>query len=155
MMSSWPSTSLLSSASRPRIYWLREKVDRPTSSWKEHHPNGRWVNDIQQNFEMAGRDWLCGFLKRHPRLSFRTPEATALSRLTGFNRVQVGRFYDNSATMMEKNKYPAERIYSMDETGFSTCTNKKEKLLGKKGGKQNPLRGILSPGGRKKYSESE
>ena len=85
---------------------------------------------------MAGRDWLYGFLKRHPGLSFRTPEPTALSRLTGFNRVQMGRFYDNLETMMEKHEYPPKRVYNMDKTGFSTCASKKEKVLAKKVVKQ-------------------
>jgi len=42
---------------------------------------------------MAGEDWAAGFLKRNPELSLRCPEPTSLSRLSGFNWVQVNRFY--------------------------------------------------------------
>nr|KAI8769882.1 jerky protein homolog-like [Biomphalaria glabrata] len=37
---------------------------------------------------MAGRDWLYGFLTRHPRLSIFKPQSFSISRLVGFNRPQ-------------------------------------------------------------------
>ncbi|ESO12383.1 hypothetical protein HELRODRAFT_158893 [Helobdella robusta] len=44
--------------------------------------------------KMAGIDWMYGFLKRHPTLSIRKPEAINLSRLVGFNKEQVKIFFD-------------------------------------------------------------
>jgi len=41
----------------------------------------------------AGRDWTMSFMKRYPELSLRRPEATSTSRLSRFNKVQVGRFF--------------------------------------------------------------
>jgi hypothetical protein len=50
-------------------------------------------NELNHPFNVekgtAGKDWIAGFLRRHPNISFRTPEATSLSRATGFNQVQV------------------------------------------------------------------
>ena len=37
--------------------------------------------------QKTGKDWLAAFLKRHPELSIRQPEATSLNRATGFNKV--------------------------------------------------------------------
>jgi len=65
----------------------------------------------------AGKDWISGFLRRHPNISFRTPEATSLSRATGFNQVQVQRFYSNLRKVLEDEKLSAQQIYNVDETG--------------------------------------
>ena len=35
---------------------------------------------------MAGRDWYYGFLKRHPNLALRQPEAVSLNRSIGFRK---------------------------------------------------------------------
>ena len=52
--------------------------------------------NIQHRFNteirMAGYDWLCGFLSRHPELSIRKPEATNIARDVGFNKAQVQKF---------------------------------------------------------------
>ena len=45
--------------------------------------------------QMAGFDWLHGFLKRSNELGLRMPEATSLSRATGFNVTNVFQFFDN------------------------------------------------------------
>ena len=42
--------------------------------------------------QMAGEDWLRLFIKRHPTLSIRTPQATSLTRATSFNRHNVTLF---------------------------------------------------------------
>jgi hypothetical protein len=42
----------------------------------------------------AGRKWLRSFLKRHPILSVRTPEAISAARMKGFTSKNVARFFD-------------------------------------------------------------
>lgn len=87
-------------------------------------------------YEKAGDDWLQSFLSRHNAITLRTPEATSVARAKGFNRHEVGRFYDNLESLIDKCNIDASRFYNMDETGISTTTNKPPKVLSIKGKKQ-------------------
>ncbi|XP_037292427.1 uncharacterized protein LOC119188654 [Manduca sexta] len=87
-------------------------------------------------YEKAGDDWLSSFLSRHNQISLRTPEATSVARAKGFNRREVGRFYENLEALTAKHDIDASRLYNMDETGISTTTNKPPKVLSTKGKKQ-------------------
>ncbi|GBP20713.1 Mariner Mos1 transposase [Eumeta japonica] len=64
------------------------------------------------------------------------PEATSVARAKGFNRHEVGRFYENLEALTEKYNIDASSLYNMDETGISTTTNKPPKVLSAKGKKQ-------------------
>jgi hypothetical protein len=96
-------------------------------------------NKIQHPFNVekqcAGKDWLAGYLKRNPTVSFRTPEATSLSRPTGFNETEVKKFFTNLHSVMEKETFSADRIYNVDEAGISTV-QRPGKILTAKGSKQ-------------------
>ena len=46
------------------------------------------------NSQLAGKDWLKSFRKRHPELSVRTPEATSAARVQAFNKHNVDLFYN-------------------------------------------------------------
>ncbi|KAG8235680.1 hypothetical protein J437_LFUL014023 [Ladona fulva] len=55
-------------------------------------------NGLPHNFNvekgMAGKKWLYAFMKRHPKLSCRQPEATSMARAKGFNKQKVYAFFD-------------------------------------------------------------
>lgn len=97
------------------------------------------ANHIEHRFDksckMAGRDWLDGFLKRHPHLVVRQSAATSLARAMGFNRPQVDRFYKNLKELYVMYKFKPNRIYNVDETGISTVPKKTPKVITTKGKK--------------------
>lgn len=63
----------------------------------------------------AGPDWLSGFLKRHPCLSIRVPEATSLARMTAFNPNTVKLFMDKLETVKSRHHFTPDRIFNLDE----------------------------------------
>lgn len=75
---------------------------------------------------MAGKDWVRSFCIHY--LSTRVPENTSLARASGFNKVQVDRFF-NKKEIIEERKVPAHRIYNMDESGILTVPNKMPKVI--------------------------
>ena len=85
--------------------------------------------------QKAEKGWLAVFLKRHPELSIRQPEATNLNRATGFYKVQVNRFFNLLKSVLEKNVITPNMIYNVDETVI-TCVQKPGKVTAKKGTKQ-------------------
>ena len=93
---------------------------------------------VKHNFnketQMAGEDWAVGFRKRN-KISLRKPSPTSISRILGFNKDELDLFFKNLNSVMDKYKFPAARVFNMDETGISTV-QKPGQILGPKGQKQ-------------------
>jgi hypothetical protein len=85
---------------------------------------------------LAGKDWLYGFLNRHPDLRLRQPEGTSLNRIGGFNKEETTLFYSNLKTLMKKFNFKPHRIFNVDETGVTTVQKKCPKVYGRKGAKK-------------------
>lgn len=96
-------------------------------------------NKLKHKFDkvsqMAGKDWYYGFIKRHPNISLRKPEATSLNRITAFNEVEVKIFFDNLEILQRTHHFDADHIYNIDETGISNV-QKNSRILALKGQKQ-------------------
>ena len=86
--------------------------------------------------QSAGKKWYSLFMKRHPNLSLRQPEATSLARAKGFNKDRVKEFFDILETLVLDNNIDASRLYNVDETGLSTVQRKPRKILALKGKQQ-------------------
>ena len=93
-------------------------------------------NQFNINKKKAGSDRFNCFLKRHPELSLHQPEATSLPQATGFNQVQVGKFYNNLKQLKTEKNIPVARIYNVDESGISTVTKATNQIVASKRMKQ-------------------
>lgn len=96
------------------------------------------ANKISNRFGMksgkacVGYDFAKNFLDRH-KLSLRTPQSTSIARIMGFNKTQVGRFFDNLANVYQKYGFKPQQIFNVDETGVSTVPESKTKVISPKG----------------------
>lgn len=87
--------------------------------------------------KMAGKDWFYNFLRRQGTLSVRTPQATSISRMVGFNRPKVDlffRIYEDELHRLGENVDPT-RLWNMDEVGVQNV-QKPNKIVGSKGKRQ-------------------
>ncbi|XP_045449069.1 uncharacterized protein LOC123657592 [Melitaea cinxia] len=113
-------------------------------------------NHIENQFNtqtgMAGEDWLSGFLKRHPKLSFRRPESTSAARAMAFNKIAVNEFFTLLERVVEEHGLTADGIYNVDETAVSTVPKSQSKILSLKGQKQV---GCLSSAERRQLVTAE
>ena len=95
-------------------------------------------NNFNQASQRAGKDWLNGYLKRHPAISMRIPEPTSIQRAMGFNKPKVDRYMKLlEATIFDESGNRAineGNIFNVDESGFTIC-HKPGKVLAKKGKK--------------------
>ncbi len=85
--------------------------------------------------ECAGKDWYLGFMKRHPDLSLRIPQARSLHRAQCFNKPAVKLFFQNLEEALTKFPSLADgtRIFNLDETNTTTVPTKCAKVVAEKG----------------------
>lgn len=96
--------------------------------------NNKKIPQSWVDAEMAGFEWLRSFRKRHQAISLRKPEACSLARATAFNRHNIGLFYGNLKSAMERHTSFADgtRLYNLDETS-TTTVQRPGKVLARKG----------------------
>ncbi|KAB0790887.1 hypothetical protein PPYR_03745, partial [Photinus pyralis] len=102
-------------------------------AFKYARANEKKMHTTWNEEEIAGEEWMRGFLKRHGDLSVRKPEATSLSRMTSFNRSNVGLFFNHIKEVHRKyGPIAPDKIWNLDETGLSTVQGQ-SKIIAPKG----------------------
>jgi hypothetical protein len=98
----------------------------------------RFHNGFNVEARKAGHDWFKAFLVRNPDISIRSPEATSIGRLAGFNQPQVDRFFQLLSHVMIRHNFSASRIFNCDESGIPTVPTKLPKVVAMKGARRIP-----------------
>lgn len=122
-------------ATAAKLHYGLSKYDTKKLAFRFAKANGKNLPESWIKSEAAGKDWMIGFLRRHPALSLRKPEATSISRSTSFNRSNVMSFFNNLKDCLSRYKFDPSRIYNLDETGNSTV-HVPPKVIAAKGEKQ-------------------
>lgn len=86
--------------------------------------------------ETAGKKWLRNFLRRHPELSVRSPQAISNARVRGFNQENVAAFFELYEKELQKINFEPHRLFNVDETGITIVQHKRSKITSAKGKKQ-------------------
>jgi hypothetical protein len=100
-------------------YGLTRKMARQLAYDYAAINNSTWPSSWDSN-QMAGKEWYIKFMRRHPDLSLRKPEATSLARCSSFNKHNVSQFYKNLDEVYKEYKFGPEDVYNCDETGVTT-----------------------------------
>ncbi|XP_050498219.1 uncharacterized protein LOC126879210 [Diabrotica virgifera virgifera] len=87
-----------------------------------------------------GRSWFQGFLKRHPKIKERYPEAVSKAR-AAVTQDRIEAWFDEIQLFLEEDRYDEilldpTRVFNADEAGFCLCP-KSEKVLGPVGYKED------------------
>lgn len=91
---------------------------------------------FNMKLELAGKDWLQGFMQRHPQLTLRKPEHTSRARALGFNKKSVSEFFELLENTVKKHNITPDCMYNVDETPVSTVPKGTAKVLAARGQKQ-------------------
>jgi len=95
-------------------------------------------NPFNENRKCAGKAWFVSFMKRHPQLSERKPQALNEARARKLNRSSVEHHFKTlkSVMMIADVENNPERIYNVDEKGIRLCQHKSFRVVAKRGTKR-------------------
>ena len=78
--------------------------------------------------------WFDQFIRRHPTLTIHKSSGTSYSK--GFNKDSMSAFYNILENIYKKHNYNPDRIFNVDEIGFSVVQSEFPHIIGLKGKKE-------------------
>ncbi|CAM1323964.1 Uncharacterised protein g8535 [Pycnogonum litorale] len=63
------------------------------------------IDKFSEEKQSANKTWYYNFMRRHPDLRLRTPEATSMARTKGFNRKDIGDFFEKYYALIDEHEF--------------------------------------------------
>ncbi|CAN0288422.1 unnamed protein product, partial [Pylaiella littoralis] len=82
-----------------------------------------------------GKDWLAGFLRRHPRVAERSTRIYEANRITEEEESRMVQFYERRAALLDEVKPEANHVHNTDETSTTPQGTKTTKAFAESGQK--------------------
>lgn len=88
--------------------------------------------------KMAGKDWVCAFLKRNKTLSIRKTQKLNRARAAKVNRFIIGDHFNKLKAVLEEHDLlnDPDKIYNMDEKGVQLTLHHQQSVIAKRGAKR-------------------
>ncbi|XP_028044462.1 uncharacterized protein LOC113557983 [Rhopalosiphum maidis] len=109
--------------------WFRLGAFKTVFNEEQENQLVTYIKTIEAQNDLAGLDWMYNFMKRHPDLSIRKPEATSAAQASGFNPTVVGKFYILLSDTVDTHKLQASQIYNVDETSITCIPKLQSKIV--------------------------
>ena len=87
------------------------------------------ASQLSGSKKLGCHKWFNRFMEEHPNLSRRTPSTLDLAKANALNKSTVKNFYDLVEKCSNEMKLTDERIWNMDEKGFSGDSSMKGKKV--------------------------
>ena len=102
-------------------------------SMADHLAQKHADEDDDPSIAELGKNWLRGFLNRHPELSTRYSTNFVKQRALASDPEVIASYFQKLEIILRKYKFKPHNMYNMDEKGFLLCISDRGKVIVRRG----------------------